>query len=148
MISDIFGEEIDGLTTVVELRDLPKDSRVRVIGFAVKPMKAKTRKGNDEFKFDLGDETGTIRVKAFNNRIDQIESENGRLVEEGDLLIATGKLVSPDTLFLERSGPYSPSICSIQSTRIYTKLGDLGKTREKAAASTAEESEKSAPAAA
>lgn len=122
-ISSIFSEKIDGLKTISEIKDLPVDSHIKVIGFVADPAKGKTKKGNAEFKFRLLDETGEMRVKAFNTYIDQIEKHNGRLPVEEDLVIANCKKMSEDMLFVE-SGLDGVAV-GIQTSRIYMKLSEL-----------------------
>ncbi len=139
-ISDIFADYVDGLVTVAAAKQLKKDSVCRLIGFvADDPFKGKTAKGNARFKFTLSDETGQMSVSAFNERIDVIEEQNGRLPVAEDLVICTVKVMDEGTAFLQQ-GP-DGVVCGIQSTAIYMKLQDLkdakAKEAEKAEAAAA-----------
>lgn len=131
-LTEIFGEHVDGLMSCAEILAAPKDTKCKAIGFVAEPLQGKTKKGNAEFKFRLLDETGELRIKAFNDKIDLIKADNnGELPDENDLVILTGKKMSEDTLFVERHG-YSGTVLGIQSARIYTKLSELkdDKTKE------------------
>lgn len=122
-IGDIFSEHIDGLVTVKDALAMKPNSRVKLIGFVAEEKKAKTKKGNDEFRFDLSDETGVLRVKAFNDRIKQIESQNGRLPVEGDLLVVNAKVMEGGTVFVEAG---LDGVCvGIQTSKIYMKLSEI-----------------------
>ncbi len=125
--------ESHGLVTVAEAKMLPKNSRCRLIGFVVdEPFKGKTRNGNSRFKIALGDETGQIGVNAFNERVEIIKEQNGRLPVEEDLVIANCKIMDQDCAFTEQ-GP-DGTIISIQSAAIYMKLSDLKDAKAKEAA--------------
>ncbi len=135
-ISNIFADYVDGLVTVAEALMLPKNSRCRLIGFvADEPFKGKTRNGNARFKVMLSDETGQINVNAFNERIDIIKDQNGRLPIEGDLLVCNVKVMDGGSAFVEQ-GP-DGSIIGIQSCAIFMKLGDLKDAKAKDAAKVA-----------
>ncbi len=126
-IADIFSEYIEGLVTVEAAKKLPEGTVCRLIGFvAEEPRKGKTQKGNSEYKLVLRDETGDIVVKAFNERIETIEQDNGRLCEEDDLVIANVKKMNGNTCFLQR-GP-DGGVLGIQTCKIYFRLQDLKDT--------------------
>lgn len=135
-IGEIFSEHVDGLVTVAQARKLPKNSVCRLIGFVAEkpePRTSKTKKGNDEFSFTLSDETGEMRVKAFNDRIDLIKEQNGgKLPEAEDLVIANCKAMGEGTCFLQQ-GP-DGSALGIQSARIFTRLSELRDAKAKDAA--------------
>jgi DNA polymerase III alpha subunit len=124
-LASIFGEQIDGLITTAEALAQPEGEKVRVIGFVADFLKGKTKKGNDEIKFRLLDETGELRVKAFNDKIERIETDNKRLPIENDICIVSGRKMSADTLFVEQLNPLTPSLVAIQTVRIYMRLNDL-----------------------
>lgn len=131
-IGEIFSEYVDGLITVEEAMRLPAGSLCRLIGFVgEKVTKNKTSKGNDQLRFTLEDETGECAVKAFNDRIELIEEQNGRCVEPGDLVIASVKRMDSDMFFCQAG---IDGICvAIQSARIYMGLADLRDKEAKAA---------------
>jgi hypothetical protein len=118
------------LVTTGQARKLPPNSRCRLIGFVSDdPYRAKTKAGNDSIKFIVMDETGTIMVKAFNDRIETIKEANGRLPQINDLVICNvKKMEGGDVCFVERG--LDGSYITIQSCKIYAKLSDLGKERK------------------
>lgn len=122
-LRSIFGDYIDGLLSVEEARKLPRDTKCRLIGFVSDPYKGKTKKGNAEFRFELKDETGAARIKAFNDVIGAIESQNGRLPEESDIVVCNVKHMSDGTFFITRGldGTY----CGIQTSKIFMRLSEL-----------------------
>lgn len=127
-ISEIFGEHVDGLTTVALARETPKNTAVRLIGFIGEDViKSKTSKGNDQLRFTLSDETGTATVRAFNERIQLIADQNeGELMAEDDLVILNCKHVDGpggDTFFAQQGA--DGMIAGVQSCKIYTKLSEL-----------------------
>lgn len=116
-IRDIFGEEVDGLTSINEARTSIDGDSVRTIGFVKEPYRSKTKAGNDGFKMTVTDETGEITVRFFNKVIDRVADANGRLPEEEDLVIIEGKKKGDETVFADKVG--------IQSAKIYMKLSEL-----------------------
>lgn len=120
---DIFSEHIDGLKTVKEVMTLSPETRCKIIGFVSDPYSGKTRKGNRQFRFRLSDETGDIRVQAFNEKIDQISEQNGRLPIEEDLCICNCKKMDGDSLFIERG--IDGVLVGIQTAKIYMRLSEL-----------------------
>lgn len=132
-IGDIFADHIDGLVTVAAAKKLPKDRACRLIGFVGDPLKSKTKKGNDQLRFDLSDETGTVTVRVFNDRIALIEEQNQRSVVEGDLVIVNVKSTGDGGGFFAQQG--SDGICvGIQTCRIFMKLSELKDAKSKDAA--------------
>lgn len=143
-IGDIFADHVDGLVTVADAKKLGKDRVCRLIGFVGEPLKSKTKKGNDQLRFDLSDETGTVTVRAFNDRIGLIEEQNGRSAIEGDLVICNVKATGDGTGFFLQQGP--DGVCAaIQTCRIYMRLSELRDAKDKEAAA-AEKAADAAPA--
>jgi len=122
-ISEIFKEHVDDLITISEIKDKEPNFRGKLIGFVKEPYKGKTKKGNDEFRFTLTDETGEIRIKTFNEKIKSIENQNGRLPEDDDLVICNVTKMEGDTCFT-REG-VDGGIIGIQTANVYTKLSEL-----------------------
>jgi hypothetical protein len=71
------------------------------------------------------DETGTINVRFFNERIKVTERLNGRLPVDDDIAIIEGEKKDSDLVFADRVG--------IQSAKIYMKLSELKDTAAKKA---------------
>jgi DNA polymerase III alpha subunit len=144
-LRSIFGAQVDDLSSVAEVLAAPAGELVRMIGFVADPFKGKTRKGNREFKFKLLDETGEIRVKAFNERIDLIEQENGGVLPiKEDLVILNGKVMDGDCVFVQTG--IDGHCLGIQTNRIYTRLGDLSAKSKKGKKSAAAGEQKTASA--
>lgn len=134
-ISQIFAEHIDGLVTVTEALKLGKGRYCKLIGFVgEKPEVSKTKKGNDQFRFQLADETGTVTLRAFNDRIGLIEEQcGGRLPKEAELVVANCKATGDGAFFLEPG--LGDGVCvGIQSCAIYIGLADLKDAKAKEAA--------------
>lgn len=128
-LKSIFGEHTDGLVTTEQAKKMPDGSKCRLIGFARDPIKGKTKKGNDELKLRLEDEFGEVRVKVFNDRMEAIAIQNGRQIEEGDIVLINCKKMQGDTFFME-AGP-DGVVAGIQSVSIYMKLSQLKDSKSK-----------------
>ena len=134
-VRSIFDGDNTGLSTISDVCAAHEDARVRFIGFVKEdPYRSKTKAGNDQVKMDVQDETGELTVRFFNDRIRMCESLNGRLPEEGDLVIVQGTKKDTTLVFADSVG--------IQTASIYMKLRDLkdaaAKKAEKAEAAAAE----------
>lgn len=123
-ITPIYGEKIDDLITIDEIKKLHQEDFCKFIGFVGdKTKKSKTKAGNDCFSMQITDDTETINVRFFNDKIKYCEESNGRLPEPDDLVIIEGKKMEGDTVFAMRVG--------IQTTRIFTKLSQLKDYKQK-----------------
>lgn len=118
----VFGEEVDGLLSIDQASRLPKNAKVRLIGFVQKPTTGKTKKGNDQLSFRLEDETGETRVKAFNELMHKVKEDNGRFPIDGDLCICNAKQM--DGSFFITPGPDGVGI-GIVTSQIYMRYSDL-----------------------
>lgn len=116
-ITPIYGTKIDDLLTIEKVNDLDKEDYCKFIGFAKDCYKSKTKAKNDCFTMEITDDTGTIRVKFFNQKIEYCEESNGRLPEDDDLCIIEGKKMDNGLVFANKIG--------IQNKIIYTKLSEL-----------------------
>lgn len=124
-LSEIFSDYTDGLVTVNEVLGLTNGVFCRIIGFVQEDSvyTSKTKAGNKMLRMEIADETGVVMVRAFNDAIDYIEKQNGRLPESGDLCIVNAKKMDGDTLFT-RAGADGVHI-GIQSAKIYIRLSEL-----------------------
>ena len=122
-ISGIFSKHTDGIINTEQAKNMPDGAKCRLIGFANDPTKGKTKKGNDELRFRLSDEFGEIRVKTFNDKINAIVTQNGRQIEDRDIVIVNCKKMQGDTFFLEAG--IDGVICGIQTCKIFTRLSEL-----------------------
>lgn len=116
-LREIFGEEVDGLMSVADTEAAKTDDKVRLIGFVKDPIKSKSKAGNDMFRFTLTDETGEISIRFFNKTIDQIKEANGRLPEEGDIILTKATKKDGSCCFTNE--------LSIVTAKIYLKLSEL-----------------------
>jgi DNA polymerase III subunit alpha len=122
-LRSLFAGHTEGLKSVAEVKALPEGAVCRIVGFVAEPKKGKTKKGNNQFSFRLSDDTGEIMYKVFNERVDIVEKQNGRLPDEEDVVIANCKKMSGDTVFAERGvdGVY----VGTQTAKIYMRLSEL-----------------------
>lgn len=144
-IGSIFSEHVDGLMTVSAARATRKDTRCRLIGFVgEKPETGKTKAGNAKFRFTLSDETGSITVMAFNDRIGLITEQcGGRLPEESELIIVNCKHTGDGTMFAEQGS--DGVVLAIQSCAIYIGLADLKDAKAKEAAAALDAAQAAPP---
>lgn len=116
-ITDIYEEKIDDLISIREVIDSPAESNVKFIGFAKDCYKSKTKAGNNCYTFDIVDDSGSIKVKIFNQKISACEEINGMLPDDESLCVIEGKKMDNGLIFGSRIG--------IQSRLIFTKLSEL-----------------------
>ncbi len=116
-LRDIFGEHTDGLISIQDALAYDEEETVKLIGFVQKPEKRKTKAGNQGFSFLLTDETGELTVRFFNDKIDRVEQQNGRLPEEEDLVLVKGSKRQGSCVFADG--------VTVQSATIYMKLSQL-----------------------
>lgn len=122
-LQGIFGEHIRGLSTVADAIAAPEGEKLRLIGHVREYLKGKTKKGSPRIKFDLVDNTGAITVQAFNQNIDLIEQDNGRLPIEGDVVVCKVKRMDgPGMVFVDT---FDGCPIGIQTSTIFMRLSDL-----------------------
>lgn len=110
--------------SVADAEAAKTDDKVRLIGFVKDPIKSKSKAGNDMFRFTLTDETGEIAIRFFNQTIDQVFVANGRLPQEGDIIITKATKKDGSCCFANE--------LSIVTAVIYMKLSELKEAGEKA----------------
>ena len=116
-ITTIYEEKIDDLIFVKDISNEPVENNCKFIGFAKDCYKSKTKAGNSCFTMTITDDSGEVKCKFFNQKIDYCIEMNGALPEEGSLVVCEGKKIDSGLVFLNRIG--------IQSRLIYTKLSEL-----------------------
>lgn len=116
-VRSIFDGDNTALSSVKDVCEASEGERVRFIGFVKEPYRAKTKAGNDGFKMTVGDETGDVTVRFFNDRIAMCEKLNGRLPIDLDMVIVEGQKKEGGTVFGDKVG--------VQTARIYMKLSEL-----------------------
>ena len=119
----IYGGEERGLMPISDIATLPNDSDVRMVGFVKEPHRNKTKKGNDQFKMVLSDETGDVVIRFFNRTIEAVETLTGRLPIENDHCSVFGTKKDEGLVFANRVG--------ITTDCIFMGLKDLRDATEK-----------------
>ena len=95
-----------------------EDERVILCGEVVelKYGVAKNQKKTKYCKLKINDSTGICNVMLFNDKIEQMELENGKKYEEGDILVVEGRRKG-DSVFANKA--------INQKIKIFCKLADL-----------------------
>lgn len=111
--------------SIAEVAEQQDGDRVEFIGVVGEAHSAKSKKGNKYLKIITKDETAEIPVWAFENREvlkNILESNGGKPPKEEDIIIVRG-MKKGESVFADS--------IQIETTKIYTKLGDI-KKEEKA----------------
>ena len=118
-LRECFSDTLRGLTTIREIEERPMNNKVSFIGYVNEKVRQGTsRNGNKYLNTIISDETGSMKVLLFTNKIDKARELNGRHPKEDDIVVIKG--VKKD------EAVFADSI-SIQNTKIYTKLSQLKK---------------------
>ncbi|MAF37234.1 hypothetical protein CL622_09040 [archaeon] len=125
---DIFSEKRNGLLSVSEIngRGL-RNNVIFVAQIEDKPISsvARNEKKTRYFKVNVSDETGTINVLLFNDKINECRHLNsGNLPREKEIVIIKGRKME-DAVFAD--------LISVQNNKVYTKLSELKKGEQKKA---------------
>jgi DNA polymerase III alpha subunit len=111
------GAELDSITDIKQGVD---DESFRFIGIVTEKKTGLTKAGNDYLKLTVEGHDGIFGAMLFNSKnnkkIDQHEEINGRIAEEDDVVIVSGKKKG-DVLFADNIG--------IQKIEVYEKLRDI-----------------------
>ena len=117
-LKSLYDEKVDYINNVAEIKAMVPGEFVKIIGFVNEPYKSKTKNKNDCFSFTLIDDTDSITIKSFNQKIQYIRRKiTDGWVEEEDLVILDGKLMEGGTIFANN--------IAIQTVKIYMKLSEL-----------------------
>jgi DNA polymerase-3 subunit alpha len=115
---DIFISKKESLEPVAVIKTLGEKTRCDFIGvIAETPTTGKSKNGNAYAKFIISDETGTMKVMIFKDKMEQCKVLNNGLPKEGDIVIVCGTRMDEDTMFAD-------TIAS-QQNKIYTRLSEL-----------------------
>jgi len=115
---DIFIHKRDSLEPVNEIKEYREKTKCDFIGIVDEPPKTgKSKNGNAYAKFQVSDETGTLKVMIFKDKLEQCKSLNVGLPKEGDIVICCGTKMEDDTMFAD--------IIASQQNHIFTKLSEL-----------------------
>ena len=126
-LKNIFSEKRNSLLSVSEVngRGL-RNNVIFVAQIEDKPISsiARNEKKTRYFKANVSDETGTINVLLFNDKINECKHLNsGSLPQEKEIVIIKGRKME-DAVFAD--------LISVQNNKVYTKLSDLKKNSQKA----------------
>jgi DNA polymerase-3 subunit alpha len=86
------------------------------------PVLGKSKKGSQYAKFIIGDETKTIKVMIFSDKMEQCKSINGVLPMANDVVICKGTKISDDTIFADS--------ISCQQNKAYLKFSEWKEDNE------------------
>ena len=94
-LKSILAEKYDNVISVSEIENEEIDSTIIFGGIVQEAKIGKTKKGGKMLSLTVSDETGLVNVKMFNyatrdgevNNVDELEKENGRLPEKGDVVV-------------------------------------------------------------
>ena len=104
-------------TSISEIEELPVKTRVVFIGRVDgKPYTGVSKQQSKYFKIHVGDETGTMKVMIFNNKMEDCKVVNGRLPKENEIVIVKGRKMD-EVVFAD--------VIGVQDNKVYTKLADL-----------------------
>jgi hypothetical protein len=116
-LKDIFSEKRLGLMEISEAEELAANSRVTFIGRVDgKPYTGVSKKKSKYFKIFVGDETGSIKVMIFNDKMEDCKTINNGLPKENEIVIVKGRKMD-EVVFAD--------VIGVQDNKVYTKLADL-----------------------
>jgi DNA polymerase-3 subunit alpha len=115
---DIFITKKETLESINIIKNFTNKRKCDFIGkIEEDPKSGKSKNGNPYAKFQISDETGSLKVMIFKEKLEQCKSLNNGLPKEGDIVIVCGTKMEDDTVFAD--------IIAIQQNKIYTKLSEL-----------------------
>ena len=115
---DIFLDKKESLESINIIKDFTNKRKCDFIGkIEEDPKVGKSKNGNPYAKFQISDETGSLKVMIFKDKLEQCKELNGSLPKEGDIVIVCGTKMDDDTVFAD--------IIASQQNHIYTKLSEL-----------------------
>lgn len=127
-LRDIYNEAKTAGPELISIREIIndklKDEKVSFVGFVESShhLTAKNEKKTEYLKTEVHDETGKIKVLAFNNprnpTVDHIHEINGRYPKENDIVIING-IKKDDCIFANNM--------VIQKHKVYLKLSEIEK---------------------
>jgi DNA polymerase-3 subunit alpha len=115
---DIFISKKETLEPVVKIKTYDGKTKCDFIGIVDEPAKTgKSKNGNAYAKFQISDETGTMKVMIFKDKLESCRTLNNGLPKEGDIVIVCGTRMDEETMFAD--------LIASQQNKIYTKLSEL-----------------------
>lgn len=119
---DIFLPKKSDLISVRRVQDARVNSSVSFVGYMEEGSYSGVSKAKKSkyCKMVIGDESGSIKVLIFNDKMEESRSLNEGLPKEKNIVIITGKKMD-DVVFAD--------MFAIQDNQVYTKLSDLKKEK-------------------
>lgn len=119
---DIFLPKKSDLMSVRQVQDARANSKVSFVGYMEEDSYSGVSKAKKSkyCKMSIGDESGSIKVLIFNDKMEESKSLNEGLPKEKNIVIITGKKME-DVVFAD--------MFAIQDNQVYTKLSDLKKEK-------------------
>jgi DNA polymerase-3 subunit alpha len=115
---DIFLSKKETLEPIVDIQGYGEKTKCDFIGVLEEaPKTGKTKNGNTYARFQISDETGSLKVMIFKDKLEQCKSLNNGLPKEGDIVIVCGTKMEDDCVFAD--------IIATQQNKIYSKLAEL-----------------------
>ena len=119
-LRDIFISKKPQLQQINAIEELSSKSRVWLIGrVEEKPYQgvSRTAKKSRYLRFKAGDETGSVKIMIFNEKMDKCKRDNQYFPREKDIVIINGTKMDEGTIFAD--------LIAVQNNKIYTKLSDI-----------------------
>jgi len=121
-LRECFSDTVRGLQRVRDVENRPIDSRVNFIGYINDKVRQGTsRNGNRYINAIIADESGSMKVLIFTDRMDKSRELNGRHPKEDDIVVVKGTK-KDEVVFAD--------VIAIQNTKIYTKHSDIIKNKK------------------
>jgi len=116
-LKDIFSDKRLGLMEISEAGELAINSRVIFIGRVDgKPYSGVSKKKSKYLKIHVGDETGSMKVMIFNDKMEDCRVINNGLPKENQIVIVKGRKMD-EVVFAD--------VIGVQDNKVYTKLSEL-----------------------
>lgn len=115
---DIFIEKKDSLEPVAQIKTYGEKTKCDFIGVVDEPVvTGKSKNGNAYARFQISDETGTMKVMIFKDKMESCKTLNNGFPKEGDIVIVCGTRMDENTMFAD--------LIASQQNKIFTKLSEL-----------------------
>ncbi len=116
-LKDIFTDKRLGLEVVADVEDSAEGNRVVFVGRVDgKPYSGVSKNKARYLRLQVSDETASMKVMIFNNRLDDCKEINSGLPQENEIVIVKGRKME-EVVFAD--------IIGVQDNKVYTKLADL-----------------------
>mgnify|MGYP001217668197 FL=1 len=116
-LKDIFIDKRLGLITIADVEDMPEGNRVVFVGrIDGKPYNGVSKKKARYLRIQVGDETASMKVMIFNDKLDDCKEINNGLPKENEIVIVKGRKME-EVVFAD--------VIGVQDNKVYTKLADL-----------------------